>query len=114
MSGGLFKKGHAKAGGRKKGTPNKRSKTMEELQAMCEASGVEPFQVFLDLCKHRDPQIQISAAREAAKYVYTQRKASEISGPEGAAIQVESSEVKEILADLKSILDTKANERGQG
>jgi len=106
-------KGLPKTGGRKNGTPNKRTKTMDDLQAMCEESGVEPFQVFLDLCKHRDPQIQIAAAREAAKYVYTQRKAAEISGPEGAAIQVESSEVKEILADLKSIIDTKTHERGQ-
>lgn len=111
MSRGLFQKGQAKRGGRKKGTPNKRSKSMDDLQAMCEASGVEPFQVFLDLCKHRDPQIQISAAREAAKYIYTQRKAAEITGPEGGPVQVESSEVKEILADLKSILDTKVHER---
>ena len=80
---------------------------------MCEASGVEPFQVFLDLCKHRDPQIQISAAREAAKYVYAQTRLSEISGPGGSPIhaEVESSSVQELLADFKAILHTKVSER---
>ena len=109
-----FQKGKAKTGGRQKGVKNKRTRTLEDLQAMCEASGVEPFQVFLDLCRDRDSSIRISAAREAAKYIYTQRKQTELSGPGGAPIQteVEASEaLQELLADLKTIVDTKVNER---
>lgn len=88
---------------------NKR--TLEDLYAMCEASGVEPFQVLLDLCKERDPSVRLGAAKESAKYLYFQRRIQEISGPAGGAIEIESSAVKEILADLKSIIDTKTNER---
>jgi hypothetical protein len=109
-----FKKGDPKPknSGRKKGSMNKRS--LEDLYAMCEASGVEPFQVLLDLTKDRDSSIRLGAAKEAAKYIYTQRRATEISGPNGQPIQTEveaSDQLQELLADLKVIVDTKVNER---
>ncbi len=106
-----FKKGDPKPAnsGRKKGSMNKR--TLEDLYAMCEAAGVEPYKILLDLCKDRDSSIRLGAAKEASKYLYFQRRIQEVSGPDGGPVQVGSSEVKEILADLKSIIDTKANER---
>lgn len=109
-----FKKGEPRPAnsGRKKGSINKR--TLDDLYAMCEKSGVEPFQVFLDLTKSRDEGIKLNAAKEAAKYLYFQRRAIETSGPGGGPIEVESSAVKEILADFKLMLDTKENERKGG
>lgn len=106
-----FVKGQKKpaGSGRKKGSMNKRS--LEDLYGMVEASGVEPFQVLLDLCKERDPSIRLGAAKEASKYIYYQRRVQEHSGPDGGPIEVESSEVKEIVADLKAMLDTKISER---
>ena len=106
-----FKKGHGKIAGRQKGTPNKKT---VDLRAMCEASGVEPFQVLLDLTKSRDEGIRLNAAKEASKYLYFQRRMQEISGPGGGAIEVESSDVKELLDNFKSLMDTKLNERKGG
>lgn len=106
-----FQKGQARPAnaGRKKGSKNKRS--LDDLYEMCEASGVEPFQVLLDLCKDRESSIRLGAAKEASKYIYFQRRIQEISGKDGAPIEVQSSEAKEIMADLKLLIDTKINER---
>lgn len=105
-----FQKGHKKFGGRKKGTPNKAHR---DVYAMAEEAGVEPFKILLDLCLHRDPSISLNAAKEASKYLYTQKRATELSGPGGGPIeaQVESSQLQEILGDLKLLVDTKIHER---
>lgn len=100
--------GLPKTGGRKKGTPNKFS---FDANAVAEEMGVDPLQVLLELCSHPNAGIRVSASKEAAKYLYTQKRAVEVSGNAEKPIQVESSAVKEILADLKSIIDTKINER---
>lgn len=104
-----FKKGQKKIGGRQKGTPNKGT----DLRALCDASGVEPFQILLDLCKSRDEGIKLGAAKEASKYLYTQTRATEITGKDGAPIsaEVQSSDLKELFADFKAILHTKFSER---
>jgi hypothetical protein len=101
-----FKKGQPKIGGRKANTPNKRS--ARDLQQICEDLGVDPFTEMLKLAQSsRDEGIKVACYRECSKYLYVQKRAQEITGP----IEVESSEVKEILADLKGIIDTKLNER---
>lgn len=94
--------------GRKKGTPNKRT---FDAHALAESMGVDPLKVLLDLCSDRDSSIRLGAAKEAAKYLYYQKKAVEVSGNPLAPIQVESSHVQEIVSDLKAIIDTKINER---
>lgn len=106
----MFKKGDPKPAnsGRKKGTPNKRT---FDAVAVAEEMGVDPLKVLLSLCTHRDPAIQLGAAKEAAKYLYTQKRAVEVSGNAEKPLQIESSAVKEVLADLKAIIDTKINER---
>lgn len=105
-----FKKGN-KLGGRKPGSVSKKT---FDAAAICEKHGYDPIEALIELGKtSRDESIRVSCHKEVARYVYTQKRITEISGPEGGAVQVESSEVKEILADLKSILDTKVHERGQ-
>lgn len=94
--------------GRKKGTPNKRT---FDAHALAESMGVDPLKVLLDLCSHRDPSIQLGAAKEAAKYLYYQKRAVEVSGNADKPIQVESSKTQEIVSDLMAIIDTKINER---
>lgn len=104
-------KGLPKTGGRKKGTPNKLTR---DADAIAQEMGIDPLRVLLELCNHREPTIRISAAKEAAKYVYTQKRATELSGPSGQPIQTQveaSHELQELLADLKGIIDTKVNER---
>lgn len=65
-----------KTGGRQKGTPNRATKTI--LQ-MVEDSGVNPFQVLLNLCNSADEVMAMKAASEVCQYVYPKRKSLEHS-----------------------------------
>lgn len=100
--------------GRRAGTPNKKSK--RDVYAMAEERGIEPFEVLLELCSSRDEGIKLGAAKEACKYLYTQKRATEISGPGGGPItaEVQSSELKALVDDFKSMLQTKLSERKDG
>jgi hypothetical protein len=96
-------KGHAKWGGRKKGTPNKINSEVAEL---IKASGKDPFQTMIDLLDHQEAHIRLSAAKELAQYVKPKRKAIEHSGPEGQPIAIEAMPVtnedrKALLEDAK-------------
>lgn len=88
-----------RTGGRKKGTPNKRS---AEAQAICDRLKFDPFETLCHLARADwealgysepifiDPAIRVKAAAEATKYVYSQRKAIEHStGEEGFKIILE-------------------------
>ncbi len=109
-----FKKGDPQppGSGRKKGGGNKR--TPAELLKICEDVGVEPFEDLLKLSKStRDEGIKVACLKECAKYIYPQMRSTEISGPGGGPIstEVQSSEVKELLAEVERVIDTKLNER---
>lgn len=106
-----FKKGEKRvaSAGRRAGTPNKSS--VRDVYAMAEKAGVEPFEVLLGLCNHRDPAISLNAAKECAKYMYTQKRVTEVSGPGGSPIEVESSANKELVETFKAMLHTKLSER---
>lgn len=79
---------HKKAGGRAKGTPNKKT---QELHDIAERCGVN---IFEGLCRiaagdykslgyenerYITPELRFQAMKEAAKYLYPQRKAVELS-----------------------------------
>jgi len=104
-------KGTPKTGGRKAGTPNKRT---FDATALAERLGYDPLEAMIELARTtRDEGIKVACHRECAKYVYPQRRQTELSGVNGEAIKVtaESSELKEVMADLRSLIDTKINER---
>lgn len=71
----MFKKGHKKTGGRKKGTPNKRTITvMERLE------GVDIIGSLLDIAKSTsDLSLSASIYQNLMKYVYPQRKAVDVT-----------------------------------
>lgn len=95
-------KGHKKVGGRQKGTPNKRTKLVEETAARL---GVDPFEVLclfamgnweklgyeaeMFFMEKPDgavkagyvitPEMRLKAAQEACKYLFSQKKAVEHS-----------------------------------
>lgn len=94
-----------KTGGRKKGTPNKRSL---EIEAICEKLDCNPFEILLLFAKGDAKalgymgatpgapaptiaqDIRAKAAAEASKYLYSQKKAVELStGDEGIKIVIE-------------------------
>ena len=74
-----FKKGQPRAhgAGRKAGTPNRITRTLEEI---CAQKGIDPFAGLLDMTQHPDPGIAFNAYKEVCKYLYPQRKAIEHSG----------------------------------
>jgi hypothetical protein len=108
-------------GGRQKGIPNKKTRSLEETAARV---GVDIFEV-LCMFAHRDwkglgyqsatetrvlkdggtievekisPELRLNAAKEAAKYLFPQRKAVEMSNPEGEGFRVI---VEDFVSDKK-------------
>ncbi len=78
-----------KTGGRKKGTPNKATRSIEEKLA---ALGCDPIEGMARIAMHprTRPDLKIKALAEIAQYVLPKRKAVEHSGPDGSAISTKS------------------------
>jgi hypothetical protein len=70
-------KGHAKWGGRTKGTTNKKNEAV--LKYLSE-KGYDPIKGMLDLANHDDDSIKLSARKELLSYCYPKLKAVELSG----------------------------------
>lgn len=68
-------KGHPRYGGRKAGTPNRRTQSLIDK---CEELGVDPFIGLLELAKDSDKGIRMSALKELCQYVYPKRRAMEL------------------------------------
>lgn len=80
-----------RVGGRKKGTPNKRTK---EAHAIADRVKCDPFEILCYFAKgdwkglgYKEPVVielntRAKAAADAAKYLYPQRKATELSTSE--------------------------------
>lgn len=73
--------------GRKKGTPNRR--TRDAIEYM-ERTGFNPLEVLRTIATNRknQPEVRTRAAAEFAKYVFPQRKAVEMTGKDAAPIEV--------------------------
>ncbi len=74
-----FEKGHIKAGGRKKGTPNKRS---TELADKLAALNCDPITAMAKIAMDETVELRIRAQlfKELAAYCYPKRKAVEHTG----------------------------------
>lgn len=96
-------------GGRKKGTPNKRTILFQEATQRMTIEGVDPIAILCDGArgKIKDP-LRIRCASELAKYAYATRKAVEVSGPGGGAIPIDHSETAK--QRVSSILDKLATD----
>jgi hypothetical protein len=55
----------------------------------------------------------VACHKEAAKYVYAQKRYTEVAGVAGKPVEasLESSDFKDLLALFKTLIDTKVNER---
>ena len=72
---GQFQKGKAKTGGRKKGTPNKRTKELAEV-----LGAFDPAEKLVQIYNETDDlDLKAQICRDLLKYVYPQRKAVEMS-----------------------------------
>lgn len=104
-----FKPGHKKHGGRKPGTPNKKTK---DLLERAEALGIDPFEILLYFAAGEEeklgydgkqyrkgafgdeyvvritPEMRIEAAKQACQYLHPKRKAIEVSAKDGGPLEL--------------------------
>jgi hypothetical protein len=92
-----FKPGHPKVGGRKKGTPNKRTQQIEEL---LEQMGCDPFKVMALICVSTTAtdDMKLRAAKELAPYIAPKLGSIEVKDvtPE----ELSDQELKETILEL--------------
>lgn len=98
-------KGHARYGGRQKGTLNKATADLFEI---CQKHKVNVFEGLIMLCKSADGSVRFSALKECAQYLYPKRKALEVSDPGGEPLGSKNSKA---LEELKALHQASANER---
>ena len=92
---GLFQKGRQKTGGRKKGTPNKKTRAfLEELGEFRTVK--EMVNLFY---KTKDESIKYNILKEFLKYEYPQRKAVEMC----ATLEAEETTQEAFLNYLKAL-----------
>ncbi len=102
-------KGLPKSGGRKAGTPNKKS---NDLWAICEHHNVHPFEAMILIAiAETDKHRQFEMWERIAQYVHPKRKALEVAGNNGEPISVEVKDAKH-KEELIRRLQDKKNERG--
>lgn len=77
-------------GGRQKGTPNKKS---TDIKRIIEGLGCDPIEGMARIAREaeaaKDHPVALAAYKELAQYMYPKRKAIEITGEDGGAIQVQ-------------------------
>jgi len=80
--------GLPKTGGRKKGTPNK--KTQEQIEAV-KSDGITPLEYLLQVMRDegREPNVRIDAAKAAAPYVHAKLSSVELGNRDGETFRVE-------------------------
>ena len=86
-------KGTKKTGGRKAGTPNRKT---QELSELAKSLGVNPFEIMLLFSKgdHKKlglkfpiaPEVMLQAARSASEYLFPKRKPVDKSGDAGETL----------------------------
>ena len=70
---GQFQKGKVKTGGRKSGTPNKKTKELQEI-----LGSYNPAEKFIEIYNAtEDLKLKFEICKELMRYVYPQRKAVE-------------------------------------
>lgn len=71
-----FQKGRAKTGGRKKGTPNKKTKELMEV-----LGSFDPAEKLVQIYNETDNlELKAGICKDLLKYIYPQRKAVEMTG----------------------------------
>lgn len=79
--------GAPKTGGRKKGTPNKRTQVLHEV---LDELGFDVIEKLNKLLPQLKPDKQAGVLLDLLTYLYPKRKAIEISGENGAPIQIQT------------------------
>lgn len=88
--------------GRKKGTPNKATLS---LQQVLESHGVNPADKLLDLLPQLEPAKQADVHLRLMEFIYPKRKALETASPDEAADRIS------IIEEFRAVLNDPRNER---
>lgn len=62
--------------GRRAGTPNK---STQSLMDICVEEGIDPFRALCKFAKDKDPLVSMRAIERMCEYLYSKRKAIEVS-----------------------------------
>lgn len=100
-------KPRAAGAGRKAGTPNSKQFLFKTAQEACAAAGHDPMEAWVELAKDTDKNIRVQANKELSKYMYVQRKAIELSGPDQGAIDVHTEH--KLVADVRELVEALIN-----
>jgi hypothetical protein len=93
---GEFKKGRSKTGGRKKGTPNKKTALFKDKLGNFDT--VEELKFLFETCENDD--LKFAICKEFLKYEYPQRKAVDFEiGEETLNLVDTANKIKEALGD---------------
>lgn len=97
-------KGHPRYGGRKKGSVNK---VTQSIQQFFDDNGIFIPEKIIELMPELEPRDRMKAWLEVAQYVYPKRKAIEVTGKDGEPVKI--SQIKPELAiltdeELKALL----------
>ena len=86
-----------KTGGRTAGTPNKRT---GDVMWRLEALGCDPLQGLAKIAAdpNTDTTLRARVLADLLPYLYPKRKALELTGPDGGAVEVDLRQVRERLA----------------
>jgi hypothetical protein len=97
-----FQKGHARVGGRKKGTKNKL--TTAALERLSELN-CDPLEGMAKIAADKKNPIELRARMyaELAQYVYPKRRSMELSGVDGGAIETHDSAIESLASRVDSI-----------
>lgn len=97
--------GHKKSGGRKKGTPNKL--TFDAIETLRRLN-CDPIEGMARIAMDEGTPLVIRSKMysDLAQYVYPKRKAIELSGPNGGAIEVDDGDARERLLEKINALAT--------
>jgi len=86
-----FRPNHEKAGGRKRGTQNKRTVgKLLKIDAYCAKRKYDPLCALVDIAVDPaiDLSIRLSCHKELAQYIYAKRKAVELSAPNDEQLNI--------------------------
>jgi hypothetical protein len=93
---GQFKKGKEKTGGRKKGTPNKKTAELQEI-----LGGFNPAEKLMELYNKATTKddLKVLICKELMKYIYPQRKAVDTNITGGGFVVEINNEAVEVEHD---------------
>jgi lipopolysaccharide export LptBFGC system permease protein LptF len=99
MNDAKVEKSGRRRGGRAKGVKNKDTRDLFEI---CDKHGINVFEGLILFCRDPDKHISFNAHKEAAKYLYPQRKAVEMNATVTNA-EEKKAKVQNLLSELDKV-----------